>query len=175
MRRNLVLNFTTTLKKTWKIKCSTLSPPRIPYDSVFVVKQYFAPFHVGLGLRLNSPFKAAINLKLRQLREAGIVSSNRQNRDSVYVISSDILKQTFQIGGQVHHGRSEKPDGRDSGPDGAPQGAEAARRRAVPVRGTGGVSPGPGSAGDCHPGTPTYLICMSGKILNILLLKEKCI
>ena len=38
------------------------------------MKQHFLPFNVGLGLRLNSPFKGAVNLKLKRLREGGIVS-----------------------------------------------------------------------------------------------------
>ncbi len=49
---------------------------RVPYDSMYVMKECFLPINVALGLKRQSPIKDAVNLKLKQLREAGVVRAN---------------------------------------------------------------------------------------------------
>ncbi len=47
---------------------------RVPYNALGIMRDCFRPSHIGLGLSLNSPFKWVVDLKLNQLKEAGIVS-----------------------------------------------------------------------------------------------------
>ncbi len=47
---------------------------RVPYDNVHVMPECFLPTRIAFGLSLNSPFKQALDLKLEQMKEGGIVS-----------------------------------------------------------------------------------------------------
>ncbi len=58
----------------------------MPYHSVSVMRDCFYPSNVGLGLAKNSPFRDGINLKLRQLKESGIVSATLPNQRSLHFI-----------------------------------------------------------------------------------------
>ena len=53
------------------------SPPppcSVPYNNLKMMRDCFRPTQIALGLTRNSPFKSAVDHKLWQLKEAGIVS-----------------------------------------------------------------------------------------------------
>ncbi len=51
----------------------TMNHFRIEYDSLHVSQECFLPLNVAIGLRKQNPIKDAMNLRLLQLKEAGIV------------------------------------------------------------------------------------------------------
>ncbi len=62
---------------------------RVPYDSMYVMKECFLPINVALGLKRQSPIKDAVNLKLKQLREAGVVRTYEEFF-GIYIISIEV-------------------------------------------------------------------------------------
>ncbi len=46
----------------------------ISYGDLYIMRECFLPINVALGMRKRSPYKQAVNLKLGQLKEGGIVS-----------------------------------------------------------------------------------------------------
>ncbi len=55
-------------------------PYRASYHGSYVARECFLPVNVGLGLRKDSSFKDVIDLRLEQLREAGIVRRTHSTR-----------------------------------------------------------------------------------------------
>ena len=53
---------------------------RASYHGSYVARECFLPVNVGLGLRKDSSFKDVIDLRLEQLREAGIVRGTHTTR-----------------------------------------------------------------------------------------------
>ena len=45
----------------------------VPFGNVQTLKECFLPTHVPLGVPLRSPFRRAVNVRLEQMKEAGIV------------------------------------------------------------------------------------------------------